>query len=584
MKKILSALILLSILLCTVSCTKNTDIEGSNGSSSSSSDSVTGVSEDGFVISEDFKIIRSEYMTDVYIVEAMHYLRDAIYETYGIRLKLYDDWYRKSEGIVPSKHEILIGCTNREQSQKAYSDLKHNDYMYNVESENVITICGGNSEATLEGVKKFCLDMFGYDGTSSQHKNQAIKKGAFYSYNAEYQCENTTINGVNTEDFVIAIRDINKIMYTAPLVKALAQHSGHNIKVKELSELSSDDKNVIFVGASAADGSHIINPETTAYILTSNTTSDSLSVIIDASDARYASAVSRFISSISVKKENNEAKITIPEEPITVYAFEEDLVKWTLKEEKISDVIDGVTYTYQLYTDPSGAPYRTYVLKIDPSKAYLYMGSTSDGYEYSLSGFTKQNVMQHMTSAKENGIIPIAGVNADFFDISGDYHPRGLTIKEGKLISNVGTRPWCGFTYDGKFVCGESSQYKNYKDDLRTAVGASHVLVSNGLPGELNIGTEFSDTQHPRTLAGVTEDGTIILAVIDGRQPTKSNGASLARCTSFMMSHGAYNAVNLDGGGSSCMVVEQNGAYKTMNSPSDGGLRKVYNSLLVIPK
>jgi exopolysaccharide biosynthesis protein len=58
--------------------------------------------------------------------------------------------------------------------------------------------------------------------------------------------------------------------------------------------------------------------------------------------------------------------------------------------------------------------------------------------------------------------------------------------------------------------------------------------------------------RNPRTAAGVSEDGgTLILAVIDGRQPGWSDGVTLPELAALMIQHGAHNAINLDGGGSS---------------------------------
>ena len=81
---------------------------------------------------------------------------------------------------------------------------------------------------------------------------------------------------------------------------------------------------------------------------------------------------------------------------------------------------------------------------------------------------------------------------------------------------------------------------------------------------------------------GYTEDGKVILLVIDGRQPELSNGASLIDTALILESLGCCGAVNLDGGGSSTMIVSEDGTDTVKNSPSDGALRKIYNSVLVV--
>jgi exopolysaccharide biosynthesis protein len=71
--------------------------------------------------------------------------------------------------------------------------------------------------------------------------------------------------------------------------------------------------------------------------------------------------------------------------------------------------------------------------------------------------------------------------------------------------------------------------------------------------------------------------------VIDGRQANHSNGATLARTALWMRSLGAVSALNLDGGGSSNLIVRDTATntYTVCNSPSGGELRKIHTSLLV---
>ncbi|WP_248960428.1 phosphodiester glycosidase family protein [Sphaerisporangium perillae] len=85
--------------------------------------------------------------------------------------------------------------------------------------------------------------------------------------------------------------------------------------------------------------------------------------------------------------------------------------------------------------------------------------------------------------------------------------------------------------------------------------------------------------RHPRTLAGVTKSGELILAVVDGRKPGVTVGASMIEAAHLMLWLGARQAINLDGGGSSAMVVKG----KVVNHPSDGTERGVGDALLILP-
>jgi hypothetical protein len=398
-------------------------------------------------------------------------------------------------------------------------------------------------------------------------------------YRPTYRFDTVVLEGIDIEDYTIAIsRGAYKKAATS-LADALARYNGHTLPIKTIDQLTDKDKKIILIGASSLDGSEKVNYGLFGYGIAFHE-GERVAITVDFSSASVLdSAIKTLLSLFDVASDKRNAEITLKNKEYLGFFFQNDPSPWALIEEETSEIYDGVTYTYQLFKNSEGLPYRAHVLKIDPSKAYLYTGTSNDGYDYTVDTPDRQNVKKHIEAAKSNGITPIAAVNGDFFNISGDYHPLGLCIKEGTVISEVGSRPWAGYTYDGQFVCGSASLYKEYEGKLRTAVGASNVLVSEG--AMLTNGTEGI---HPRTLAGVTADGTIILAVIDGRQPSVSNGASFARCAMFMVTHGAYYAVNLDGGGSSTCITLSDGVYKTMNSPSDGGLRKVYNSLLVVPK
>jgi exopolysaccharide biosynthesis protein len=61
--------------------------------------------------------------------------------------------------------------------------------------------------------------------------------------------------------------------------------------------------------------------------------------------------------------------------------------------------------------------------------------------------------------------------------------------------------------------------------------------------------------RNPRTAAGIREDGSLVLVVVDGRNPEHSIGASIPEMAGLMRHLGAIDAINLDGGGSSAMVV-----------------------------
>jgi exopolysaccharide biosynthesis protein len=109
-------------------------------------------------------------------------------------------------------------------------------------------------------------------------------------------------------------------------------------------------------------------------------------------------------------------------------------------------------------------------------------------------------------------------------------------------------------------------------DNRLNVVGYHSVILQNGT----SINTW--NTAEPRTAVGYSQDGRkVYLLVVDGRQSNYSVGATTGQMADIIKVLGAHTAVNLDGGGSSCMVV--NGQVK--NTPSDGSPRAVANGIMV---
>ncbi len=95
---------------------------------------------------------------------------------------------------------------------------------------------------------------------------------------------------------------------------------------------------------------------------------------------------------------------------------------------------------------------------------------------------------------------------------------------------------------------------------MQTAVGGGPVLLQNGQIKVTNeqeikfVGKAIED-KHPRTAMGYTKDNKLIILVIQGRFPNIAEGATLIQEAQLFKDLGCWEALNLDGGGSSCMLV-----------------------------
>ena len=88
----------------------------------------------------------------------------------------------------------------------------------------------------------------------------------------------------------------------------------------------------------------------------------------------------------------------------------------------------------------------------------------------------------------------------------------------------------------------------------------------------------FAETRHPRTAVAKLADGQFLMITVDGRQPGVSAGMSLPELAEYLLSLGAVDAMNLDGGGSTTMYLDG----KVVNTPSDKeGERKIGDAIVV---
>ena len=97
-------------------------------------------------------------------------------------------------------------------------------------------------------------------------------------------------------------------------------------------------------------------------------------------------------------------------------------------------------------------------------------------------------------------------------------------------------------------------------------VQGGNVLVTNN--EEWKFAGKAIDDRHPRTAMGYTADGKLIILVIEGRFPGRAEGATLTQTAEMLISLGCVEALNLDGGGSSCMLV--NGKETIRPSDKEG--------------
>lgn len=122
------------------------------------------------------------------------------------------------------------------------------------------------------------------------------------------------------------------------------------------------------------------------------------------------------------------------------------------------------------------------------------------------------------------------------------------------------------------------------KWNMQTAIGGGPVLLQDGKIKITNneerrfAGKAIND-KHPRTAMGYTKDNKLILLVVEGRNPN-AGGANLVQLAQIFKDLGCVEALNLDGGGSSCLLVNGKETIK----PSDKEGQRAVPAVFIIKK
>lgn len=154
----------------------------------------------------------------------------------------------------------------------------------------------------------------------------------------------------------------------------------------------------------------------------------------------------------------------------------------------------------------------------------------------------------------------------DYYPHVGDpVTPNGFSASYGKIyadgLQDVRPEPTLYITRKG------SMEFNHAPNNIFHAISGDRMLVQSG-----QIVEGLNDTVlHPRTAIGINKNGRwLYIIVIDGRQPFYSNGATFKELAEIIQDFGAFNAMALDGGGSSTMVMEdESGNLVILNSPID---------------
>lgn len=224
---------------------------------------------------------------------------------------------------------------------------------------------------------------------------------------------------------------------------------------------------------------------------------------------------------------------------------------------------DGV-----IFTEVKGNGYLGYMTVIlDPKRVFVGMPDNYGGV-----GLTLEQMVQKYGA--------IGGINAGGFKDDGGGGlggmPEGLTIIDGVCYNQNSdvTEGFAGLDTDGILHVGFYTYEDCLANNIVHAVSFGPILISNGVPTDPEY---LTSSVNPRTAIAQRADGAIIMLVIDGRQ-VHSIGATYQDMVDLLLSYGAVNACNMDGGSSTVMYYD--GRYVNSCSAEGGNPRPLPNAFL----
>lgn len=222
--------------------------------------------------------------------------------------------------------------------------------------------------------------------------------------------------------------------------------------------------------------------------------------------------------------------------------------------------------------------YDCYIVAIYDSTRVKLMQSTYVG--------TSGQLLKDM--ARDNGAkvaINAGGfIDADSSGVAGTGNggiPSGVVIKDGKLLYGGGNTSTtiAGFNDKGILMLTYSTANQAIANGIKDAIQFGPFLIINGASASIRGNGGWGI--NPRTVLAQRQDGIVLFLVIDGNGANKYNwsgrgGASMEDVLVILERYGAYNAVNMDGGASTTLVINN----ELKNNPcgySETGERRLPN-------
>jgi exopolysaccharide biosynthesis protein len=248
----------------------------------------------------------------------------------------------------------------------------------------------------------------------------------------------------------------------------------------------------------------------------------------------------------------------------------------------------GVTIRTETSTNP---PTRLFIAEVDLTRPDVRLRVAPGGPDPDGPGKWQTTLMPPTQIAAREHFDLV--VNGDFFNARGIKDAEGTNsqyraatwgavlgpaVTDGMVWATPRTNRPCLVVHKDRRVDIEMLD-RPTPDDWEVVAGNT-LLIEHGIAVP-----HQNKARHPRTAVGLDAKASrLIILVVDGRKPKLAIGMSYDELAAELLRLGCYQAINLDGGGSSVMALREAGTQKfhILNEPTDGRERAVANALGVI--
>ena len=185
-------------------------------------------------------------------IEATKKLRDQLTSVFGVELQLNDDWHKASEELPATAKEILVGKTNRVETQNALAAIKAKDFAIVFENERII-ITAGTDSGVMDAVDYFIANYIDAEG-----KKITLTEHLFDVVEYEYPIGVISINGVAiTEYKIVYPKNCDLVTYYTAEVISDYLYNNAGVKLEVIDDTKAENKYELLVGDTNRAASNI---------------------------------------------------------------------------------------------------------------------------------------------------------------------------------------------------------------------------------------------------------------------------------------------------------------------------------------